>query len=153
MNTFRRSLLLKFIGIVSILIIGLLVTRSIFGPDAELRKLAADFKAANQAPTIDPMLDLYSLEGIDELSIIRLRAALRYELGLPIKAIDFEPLSDASKAKIQFVRSDATYGPVLEPLHTMRVNYNSKDNFSSIYTVGKTASGNWKLILTKPAAN
>lgn len=119
-------------------------------PDAGLKELAADFRAANRASTIEPMLKLYFLEGSDELNITRLKGALQYELGLPIEKIEFEPLSGASEEKIQFTQNGIRYGPTLEPRYRMRVIYKSADRFTSLFTVGKTDSNTWRFISAKP---
>ena len=95
--------------------------------DPGLKKLAAEFKSANQAENIDSMLELYCLEGIDQFSITRLKGALEYELGLPIKKIKFEPLSGAAEETIEFTRNGVVYGPTLKPRYRMRVIYDDKD--------------------------
>ena len=128
----------------------IIVFSSMSGPDTGLKQLAADFRAANQADTIEPMLALYCLEGSSELSITRLKRALQYELGLPIKKIEFEPLSGAPEETIQFTQDDVGYGPTLKPRYKMRVTYKSADYFTSLFTVGKTDSGAWQFVSTKP---
>ena len=132
------------------LIICLIALKLIFRLDPGLKQLEADFRVANQAKTIEPMLELYHLEGSDELSIVRLKGALQYELGLPIADIKFEPLSDASEEKIQFTHNGIPYGPTLNPSYKMRVVYKGKERFTSIYTIGKTDSDAWKFIVAKP---
>lgn len=120
------------------------------GLNSGLKQLAADFRTANQAKTIEPMLELYCLEGIDELSIMRLKGALQYELGLPIRKIEFEPLSGAPEETIQFTHNGTQYGPTLKPRHRMRVTYEGKDRFTSLFTIGKTDSGVWQFVSAKP---
>ncbi len=139
-----------FIGSFSILIICLLVLTFSLRPNAGLQQLAADFRAANQATKIEPMLNLYHLEGSDESSITLLKAALQYEIGLPVQTIEFEPLSGASEETIQFVHNGAQYGPTLKPRYKMRVTYSGKERLTGLYTIGKTESGDWKFIMTKP---
>jgi hypothetical protein len=143
----RKSFL---IGIFPALAICLIIVQLTFRANAGLRQLAADFKSANQAKTIEPMLGLYYLEGSDELSITRLKAALQYELGLAIEKIQFEPLSGAPEETIQFTHNGIRYGPTLKPRYRMRVVYKGKDRFTSIYTIGKTDSGSWQFISAKP---
>ena len=129
----------------------LIALKLIFGLDPGLKQLEADFRVANQAKTIEPMLGLYYLEGSDELGIKRLKGALQYELGLPIADIQFEPLSDASEENIQFIHNGIQYGPTLSPSYKMRVVYKGKERFTSIYTIGKTDSGAWKFIAARPS--
>ena len=117
---------------------------------SELNSLADDFKAANQADNIDSMLELYCLDGIDRFSIKRLKGALKYELGLPIQKIEFEPLSGAPEETIEFTRNGVVYGPTLKPRYRMRVTYMDKDRFTSLFTIGKDSSGTWKIITAKP---
>ena len=130
--------------------IGIATLRFARKPDADLKKLATDFRSANQAETIKPMLELYHLDGSDESDITLLKIALSYELGLPIEEIIFEPLSGTAEEMIQFSRGDIAYGPTLKPRYKMRVSYKGEDRFSSIFTIGKTDSGVWKLILVRP---
>ena len=122
------------------------------GLNVGLKRLAADFRAANQAETIEPMLKLYCLEGIDELSITRLKRALQYELGLPIRKIEFEPLSGATEETIQFTHNGIQYGPTLKPRYRMRVTYEGKDRFTSLFTIGKTGSSDWQFISARPVS-
>ena len=140
----------NFIIILSILALCLVAVKFAFRPDAGLKKFAADFKAANQATTIEPMLELYCLKGSDDLSIKRLKGALKYELGLPIEKIEFEPLSGAPEETIQFIHNGIRYGPTLKPRYRMHVTYKDKERFTSRYTIGKTDSGAWQFISAKP---
>jgi len=120
--------------------------------NAKLRPLSTEFKAANQADSIEPMLALYYLEGSDDNSIARLKSALNYELGLQIERIQFEPLSGAREETIEFTHKGIVYGPSLPPSCRMRVVYAGKDQFTSLYTIGKTPSGAWRIISAKPIA-
>lgn len=120
------------------------------GLNAKLRPLSTEFKAANQADSIEPMLALYYLEGSDDNSIARLKSALSYELGLQIEHIQFEPLSGASEETIEFTHNGTAYGPSLPPRYRMRVVYAGKDQFTSLFTIGKTPSGAWRIISAKP---
>ena len=69
--------------------------------EAGLDELSARFQAANQADTIEPMLELYCLDGCDTLITSRLKGALDFELGFPIERIEFEPLSGAAEETIE----------------------------------------------------
>jgi hypothetical protein len=117
---------------------------------AGLDTLSANFQSANQAETIEPMLALYCLEGCDELTISRLRGALRFELGLPIQSVNFEPLTGAPEETIEFTYNGVAYGPSLEPRYRMRVVYAVEDHFTSLFTVGQHRSGEWQIICAKP---
>jgi hypothetical protein len=123
-------------------------------PKSELEQglddLSARFQVANQADTAEPMLALYCLHGSDELIVSRLKGALHYELGLPIERIEFEPLSGAPEETIEFTHNDIVYGPSLEPRYRMRVVYAVEDHFTSLFTVGQHASGEWQIICAKP---
>ena len=130
--------------------IGVAALRLATKPDAGLKSLAADFRSANQAETIEPMLKLYHLDGSDESDINLLKVALSYELGLPIENIVFEPLSGAPEETIHFSRGGIAYGPTLQPRYKMRVTYKGQDRFSSIFTIGKTDSGIWRFVSVKP---
>lgn len=118
--------------------------------DSGLNRLAADFKSANQSDSIESMLKLYCLDGIDTFSITRLRGVLEYELGIPIKQIQFEPLTGAPEETIEFVHDEIMYEPSLAPLYRMRVTYIDENHFTSLYTIGKDSSGTWKIITAKP---
>tara|TARA_B110000285_G_scaffold161852_1_gene180793 strand:+ start:2809 stop:3252 length:444 start_codon:yes stop_codon:yes gene_type:complete len=115
-----------------------------------LDDLSARFVAANQADTIEPMLQLYCLNGCDSLITSRLKGALDYELGLPIQQIEFEALSGAAEETIEFTHNGVTYGPSLTPRYRMRVLYAVEDHFSSLFTVGQNPSGDWQIICAKP---
>ncbi|CAA6694145.1 MULTISPECIES: hypothetical protein [unclassified Lentimonas] len=123
-------------------------------PKAELEpgldELSARFQAANKADTIEPMLDLYYLEGCDKMITSRLKGALNFELGFPIERIEFEPLSGASEETIEFTYNGASYGPSLEPRYRMKVLYAVEDRFTSLFTVGKNPKGEWQIICAKP---
>ena len=140
-----------WIALLLLAAIGIVAFRLSTNPDAGLKKLAADFRSANEAETVEPMLALYHLDGSDESDIKLLKVALSYELGLPIEKIEFEPLTGTAEETIQFSRDGIAYGPTLEPRYKMRITYKGKDRFSSIFTIGKTDSGPWKLILTRPS--
>jgi hypothetical protein len=115
-----------------------------------LDDLALRFKAANQSDQIDAMLKLYCLEGCDTLITSRLKAALHFELGLPIDRIEFAALSGADEETIEFTYNGMAYGPSLTPRYRMRVIYAADDHFSSLFTVGQHASGEWQIICAKP---
>jgi len=115
-----------------------------------LDALAEAFRAANQAEDIGPMLDLYHLEGTDETTRQMLAAALKFELGLPIAQIQFEPLSGAPEETIRFVHDGVPYGPTLEPRYRMRVVYEAEDRFTSLFTLGRRADGVWRIICAAP---
>ena len=123
-------------------------------PKAELEpgldELSARFLAANKADSIEPMLDLYCLEGSDTVITSRLKGALNFELGLPIERIEFEPLSGASEETIEFTYNGTTYGPSLEPRYRMKVLYAVEDHFTSLFTVGQNPKGEWQIICAKP---
>ena len=119
-------------------------------PEPELGALARAFREANQAETIEPMLDLYHLEGTDARTVRLLKGALRYELGLPIESIRFEPLTGAPEEAIGFVHDGVAYGPSLEPGYRMVVRYDVEDGFTSRFTIGKTASGEWHIVCARP---
>ena len=120
--------------------------------EAGLEELSARFKAANQADTIEPMLELYCLKGCDKVITSRLKGALNFELGVPIEQIEFEPLSGASEETIEFTHNGTAYGPSLPPRYRMRVVYAGKDQFTSLFTIGKSPSGTWRIICAKPIA-
>ena len=146
-NVKRKPVLIASFLILVVCLVTLKCSQRI---DTGLQKLATDFRAANQSSTIEPMLALYHLEGSNNLNITHLRGALQYELGLPIKKIEFEPLSGAPEETIEFTHNNIRYGPTLQPCYRMRVTYNGKDRFVSLYTIGKTKTGNWRFIAAKP---
>jgi hypothetical protein len=118
--------------------------------DPGLQVLAEAFSAANQAATIEPMLRLYGADGSDENTIQRLKGALAYELGLPIERIDFEPLTSAPEETIDYTHDGIHYGPSLKPRYRMRVIYSVEDRFTSLYTIGRSQTGDWRIICAKP---
>jgi len=115
-----------------------------------LKDLATEFRVANQAETIEPMLSLYYLEGVDERMRTRLRAALDYELGLPIERIEFEPLSGSPEETIDFIQEGVAYGPSLKPEYRMRVLYAGEKSFNSLFTIGRTQEGQWRIVCARP---
>ena len=108
------------------------------------------FRKANQANNIEPMLALYELEGSTEQTVNLLENALLYELGLPIRSIDFEPLSGAPEETIYFEHQGIRYGPTLEPLGRMRVRYSTEDGFESLFTIGQNTDGEWRIVSSRP---
>ena len=111
-----------------------------------------EFRAANQAETIAPLLALYHLDGCDNTTCTLLKGALQYELGLPIKEITFEPLSGAPEETIHYTHKGVTYGPSLKPTYRMRVVYDVKDGFTSLFSIGQTSDGTWRIVSSKPLA-
>lgn len=120
------------------------------GPSSELKAFAAEFKIANQASTIHPMLELYALKGTDARTLDLLKGALGYELGLPIESIHFEALTGAPEETIDFIHNNVHYGPTIPPRMRMRVNYSVEDGFSSLFTIGTDPSGAWKIVCAEP---
>lgn len=114
---------------------------------------AAEFRQANQASTIDPLLSLYALDGCDDRTLSMLKAALLYELGLPIKNITFEPLSGAPEEAINYKHNNVRYGPSLKPSQRMRVEYAVEDQFTSLFSIGQTTEGNWRIVSARPIPN
>lgn len=134
--------------------IGAMTFLAACSPKSELEpgldELSARFKAANQADTIEPMLKLYCMEGCDTLITTRLKGALDFELGLPIERIEFETLSGAQEETIEFTYDGTSYGPTLKPLYRMRVIYAVEDNFTSLFTIGRSSSDEWQIICARP---
>ena len=119
-------------------------------PEPGLAELAQAFQYANQAETITPMLALYHTKGSDDRTLTLLKGALEYELGLPIRAIQFEPLSGAPEETIDFTHDGVAYGPSLKPHYRMRVIYAVEDQFTSLFSVGKTPEGTWRIVCATP---
>ena len=119
-------------------------------PNAGLETLRLQFKAANQAESIEPLLSLYHLEGCDPSTLLMLKGALTYELGLPVREVTFEPLSGAPEEAISYTHNGVTYGPTLTPAYRMRVSYALEDGFTSLFTIGETNEGEWKIVTAKP---
>jgi hypothetical protein len=117
---------------------------------SELQDFAADFRKANQATEIEPMLALYELEGSTQPTINFLKNALFYELGLPIKRIEFEPLSGAPEETIHYQHQGIEYVATLEPRHRMRVRYDTEDHLESLFTIGQNAKGEWRIVSSRP---
>lgn len=116
----------------------------------ELQAFADSFTAANQSRSIQPMLELYELEGSTEQTVSMLRNALLYELNMPIQSIQFEPLSSSPEESIQYEHQGIEYGPTLEPRLRMRVNYATEDKFESLFTIGQNTAGEWRIISSRP---
>lgn len=119
-------------------------------PTAGLQKLADAFQRANQADSIEPMLALYCLDGVSDTTLTRLKGALEFELGIPIRSIHFEPLTGAPEECIKFVHNNVTYGPSLTPGYRMRVTYEQDDDLTSLFTVGRNCDGAWKIVCARP---
>jgi hypothetical protein len=117
---------------------------------AQLQNFADEFREANNAPTIDPMLALYHLEGSSARTISLLKNALLFELGLPIQSIEFKPLSGAPEERIHFTYQGIEHGPTLEPRLRMRVRYVTEDSFESTFTIGKNPNGAWRIVSSRP---
>lgn len=132
----------------------LLLVLAACAPDAPEEKghtaLSRDFRAANQSETIEPLLALYHLQGCDDTTRTLLKGALQYELGLPIKEISFEPLTGAPEETIHYTHNGVTYGPSLKPTYRMRVIYDVKDGFTSLFSIGQTKTGIWRIVSAKP---
>ncbi|MGJ8641138.1 MAG: hypothetical protein ACSHYA_17235 [Opitutaceae bacterium] len=115
-----------------------------------LETLKKEFKAANQASTIRPLLSLYYTEGCDESTLTLLKGALTYELGLPIREITFEPLTGAPEESINYTYQGISYGPSLHPSQRMRVIYDVEDGLTSLFTIGQTKEKKWRIVCAKP---
>ncbi|MEO0510099.1 MAG: hypothetical protein AAF065_09600 [Verrucomicrobiota bacterium] len=120
-----------------------------FPDKAGLRQLAEAFEEANQADSINAMLDLYHLEGTDAITRQLLKPVLQSELGLPIRTIQFEPLSGAPEENIGFEYEGRSYGPSLEPKLRMRVIYETEDNFISLFSIGQRTDGAWRIVSSR----
>jgi len=116
----------------------------------ELQDFAEAFREANQAPDIELMLALYELEGSSEGSLNLLKNALSYELGLPIRSIEFEPLSGAPEETIYYEHQGIQYEATLEPRMRMRVSYETEDHFESLFSIGQNAAGEWRIVSSRP---
>ena len=123
-------------------------------PDAiqntKLEVFAQTFIEANNSRSTQAMLDLYALEGSKEYTINLLRNALVYESGMPVKSIEFEPLSGSPEEKIHYEHQGIKYGPTLEPRLRMRVRYSTDDRFESLFTIGQNADSEWRIISSRP---
>lgn len=120
-------------------------------PTPGLNKLEIEFRAANKASSIAPMLALYHIEGSDERTISHLQGALRHELGLTIGAIRFEALKGTPEETIDFTHKGIAYGPSLPPRQRMQVTYTpDTGDFTSLFIIGKTPSSRWRIICAKP---
>jgi hypothetical protein len=118
-----------------------------------LNTFADAFRAANQADTIEPMLALYALDGTSENTRNLLKNTLRFELGMPLESIDFEPLSGAPEELINFTHQGIEYGPTLTPAYRMHVRYRTEDNFESRFTIGRLNDGSWRIVSSRPIAD
>ncbi len=116
----------------------------------ELQALSDAFHQANQSESIEPMLALYHLDGVCPKTLTRLKGALNFELGIPIRSIEFEPLTGAPEESISFVHDNITYGPSLPPAYRMRVTYEQEDGLTSLFTVGRNSNGHWKIVCARP---
>lgn len=118
--------------------------------EAGLEALAAAFREANQAPDIEPMLALYELDGATDQTMAMLKNALLYEHGLPIRSIEFEPLTGAPEERIAYEHQGVRYGPTLKPELRMRIRYATEDRFESLFTIGQNSQGAWRIVSSKP---
>lgn len=116
---------------------------------AGLQELADAFEEANQSETIDAMLALYHLEGSDAITRQLLKPVLQSELGMPIHSIQFEPLSGAPEESIDFEYKGQSYGPSLKLALRMRVVYETEDQFVSLFSIGQTKDGDWRIVSSK----
>ena len=74
-----------------------------------------------------------------------LKNALRNELGLPIARIEFAALNGAPEESIHFVHDGVAYDS-LTPAHRMRVSYAAEDGFTSLFSIGQTDAGSWRIV-------
>ena len=147
------SVIRSFLICITILLFFLLALASCSpkGEDeASLDTFASDFRAANNAMSIEPMLALYSLYGSTDRTKIMLKNALLYEHGLPILSINFEPLIGSPDEQIEYTYEGIKYGPSIKPVYRMRVSYRTEDRFESLFTIGKNPQGAWRIVSSKP---
>ena len=116
----------------------------------DLEAFADAFSEANQATGVEPMLAIYALEGTTENTKNLLKNAIRYELGLPIQSISFEPLTGLPEESIKYTHQDVDYIATLEPSMRMRVRYATEDRFESLFSIGKNSAGQWRIISSRP---
>ncbi|MGC6505601.1 MAG: hypothetical protein ACON39_03385 [Coraliomargaritaceae bacterium] len=114
---------------------------------------AEAFRKANQADSANEMLALYHLDGVEDRSVQMLEQAIEYELKLPIESIEFLPLSGAPEESIDFIHNGIPYGPSIEPRLRMRVVYALEDQFTSLFTLGRSPDGKWCIVCAKPKPN
>lgn len=119
--------------------------------EADLEAFATAFREANQAPSIQPMLALYELDGATDSTIAMLKNALLYEHGLSIQQIEFESLTGAPEERIAYTHQGVHYGPTLEPKLRMRIRYATEDRFESLFTIGQNSLGAWRIVSSKPS--
>ena len=117
---------------------------------AELEAFADAFTEANQATEVEPMLAIYALEGTTENTKNLLKNALLYELGLPIRSIEFEPLTGSPEESIEYSHQGLDYIATLEPSLRMRVRYETEDRFESLFSIGQNSAGQWRIISSRP---
>lgn len=116
----------------------------------ELKAFADAFSEANQATGVEAMLAIYALEGTTENTKNLLKNAILYELGLPIRSINFEPLTGLPEESIEYTHQDVDYVATLEPSMRMRVRYATEDRFESLYSIAQNNAGEWRIVSTRP---
>ena len=116
----------------------------------ELEAFADAFSEANQATGVGAMLAIYALEGTTENTKNLLKNAIRYELGLPIQSISFEPLTGLPEESIKYTHQDVDYIATLEPSMRMRVRYATEDRFESLYSIAQNNAREWRIVSTRP---
>ncbi len=116
----------------------------------ELEAFADAFSEANQATGVGAMLAIYALEGTTENTKNLLKNAIRYELGIPIQSISFEPLTGLPEESIKYTHQDVDYIATLEPSMRMRVRYATEDRFESLYSIAQNNAGEWRIVSTRP---
>lgn len=121
------------------------------GDPRGLRTFATAFEKANQAEDLEGMLALYALEGTTANSQTLLKTAILFELGLPIKRIEFEPLTGAPEERIHYVHQGIQYGPTIRPSLRMHVYYDTEDAFTSRFTIGQLPDSSWRIVMSRPA--
>ena len=117
---------------------------------SELEAFAEAFREANQATGVEAMLAIYALGGTTKNTKNLLKNAIFYELGLPIKSINFEPLSGLPEESIEYTHQDVDYVATLEPSMRMRVRYATEDRFESLYSIAQNNAGEWRIVSTRP---
>ena len=111
-----------------------------------LNLFAKDFEMANTSESLTKMLELYALEGMRSKDLSILKTALSFELGMPIKSIHFEKLNGTPEETINFDHNGLLYQSSIIPRYKMIVAYQTKELFTSRFTIGKDIDNQWKIV-------
>lgn len=117
-------------------------------PDRAAREqLRIGFVEAHRRQSVEALLGLYALEGVEPQDLRLMRAALAEEITLPVAALRFVPLAPGDG--IHYEVAGRRFGPTVAPILRLEVTYAVPDRLTASYLVGRDGQ-EWKLVAARP---